>query len=190
MVSKLAVILFLFTFELRQQTRIVDTFDMIEVNHRYNEWGVETWSQLIMWDWHEKDSKFHVEHWIMMKDAHEKTEEGEKEWEKYRRKVEQEIRTIDLKTEWLSASYYRGDFVGGKFFPIKNWTNRYYEVKYNDGKRDRLIRAKIFRETHTQYDPESRDRQVHKNRRGITKEGQDLLYDALSIEGILKNLRN
>lgn len=190
MFGKLALILFLLTFDLSQETRIVDTFDMIEVNHHYNEWGVETWAQLILWDWHEQDSAFHVEHWIMMKDAHEETEEGEKEWEKKRRKIEQKIKSIELRERWLWASQYRGDFVGGKFFPIKNWTNRYYEVKYNDGKHDRLIRAKIFRETHTQYDPESRDRQTHKDRRGLTKLGEGLLSDAVSIEGILEDLRD
>ena len=39
----------------------VDTFDMIEVNHRYNEWGTCNLDQVIAWDWHKRDRDFHVE---------------------------------------------------------------------------------------------------------------------------------
>lgn len=153
---------------------MVDEFDMIEVNHYHDrEWGTEEWSQLICWDWNQaKDNKFHVEWWVMMKDAYKKTEKGEKDWEVKRRKIEAQIRDINLKWEWIKNSSYKGDFVGGKYYPVKNWKTGYYEVRFVDKRGiPRLIKSKIFRETYTTHDPEISDKDFfHKNlRRGLTK---------------------
>ena len=180
------LILFISLFKVGNENVAVDTFDMIEVNHHHNEWGVETWAQVILWDWHPAGSKFHCEKWIMMKDAHKKTDEGRKNWEKLRRKIEQGLDTLERRKQWLNASHYMGDFSSdSKFYPRKNWTNGYYEIKYNDKKIRRIIRAKIFRETYTQYDPEVEDRKYHPadKRRGLT------LPQFKTVEDIINNLR-
>ena len=151
---------------------IVDEFTMIEVNHYHNEWGIETFSQLICWDWKGNKKEFDVEYWVMMKDAYEKTKKGEEAWEVKRRKVEAQIRGVGQRWEWLKNSKYRGDFIGGKFYPVKNGKTRYYEVKFEDkNKRSRIIKSKIFRETFTQYDPEILDKKEwpRELRRGLTE---------------------
>lgn len=178
------MILFLLMFRIDYDDTIVDTFDVIEINHCYNEWGVPRWTQVILWDWHRLDAKFHVEKWIMIKDAYQKTEEGKEKWEKMRRDIEKSINGLEKKREWLRASEYPGDFVKNNLYPIKNWTTGYYEIKYKDGKRDRVIKAKIFRETHTQYDPESKDRKYHptSTRRGLT------LPQSKTVEDIVEQL--
>ena len=85
------MILFLLMFKIDYDDTIVDTFDMIEVNHYHNEWGVQVWSQIILWDWHSVDCKFHVEKWIMMDEAYVKTKEGRKKWEKA---VQESVRSL------------------------------------------------------------------------------------------------
>lgn len=182
----MGLILFLSLFRLGDENLIVDTFDIIEVNHYHNEWGVQVWSQIILWDWHSFDCKFHVEKWIMMDDAYVKTKEGRKKWEKAVQEIKDNLEPLERKQQWGWASYYRGDFVYGKFYPKKNWTTGYYEIKYKDGKRDRVIKAKIFRETHTQYDPESKDRKYHptSTRRGLT------LPQSKTVEDIVEQLTN
>jgi hypothetical protein len=180
----MAIVLFLLMFRIDNDTTIVDTFDLIEINHYHNEWGVPRWTQVILWDWHRLDGKFHVEKWIMIKDAYQKTEEGEKKWEKMRREIESSIKNLDRKREWIRASEYPGDFVKNRFYPMKNWTTGYYEIRYRDNDRDRLIMCKIFRETHTQYDPEREDRDEHPVgiRRGLSLPRSD------SIESVIEQL--
>jgi len=165
----MGLILLLLLFDVNKNPVIVDTFDMIEVNHYHNEWGVEQWSQLICWDWHSYDNKFHVEYWTMMKDAYKKTEKGEKEWEKSRLKIAQQYRDFNQRRDFMSNSEYKGDFEGGKLYPKKDWRSGYYTVKTLNNDGDRLLRAKIFRETFTQNDPEVDDRSPHntKERRGL-----------------------
>jgi hypothetical protein len=179
------LILFISLFKVGNDDVVVDTFDMIEVNHYHNEWGVQTWSQVVLWDWYSSDSKFHCEKWIMMTDAYEKTKEGEKRWEIARRQIEQTLETLERREQWMWASEYKGDYVNSKFLPKKNWTTGYYEIKYNDKKIRRIIRAKIFRETHTQFDPEVKDRKFHptSKRRGLT------LPQVKTIEDIIDDLR-
>ena len=40
------LILLLLLFRIDNSSTVVDTFDRIEVNHHYNEWGAEVWTQL------------------------------------------------------------------------------------------------------------------------------------------------
>ena len=165
------IILLLLLFDINKDPTIVDTFDMIEVNHYHNDWGVEKWSQLICWDWRSYDNSFRVEYWVMMKDAYEKTEEGEKKWEKQRRKIADQYKDFNQRQSWLNSSQYKGDFEGGKLYPKKDWKSGYYEIQFIDGGVSRTIRAKIFRETYTQHDPEVADRDFHEteSRRGLRK---------------------
>jgi len=181
----MVMILFLLMFKIDYDDTIVDTFDMIEVNHYHNEWGVQVWSQVILWDWHSSDSKFHCEKWILMKDAYVKTKEGRKKWEKAVQEIKDNLEPLERKKQWMWASEYKGDYVDSKFIPRKNWTTGYYEIKYDDENIRRIIRSKIYKETHTQFDPEVKDRKFHPTakRRGLT------LPQVKTIEDIIDNLR-
>ena len=165
------LILLLLLFRIDNSSTVVDTFDRIEVNHHYNEWGAEVWTQLICWDWNPRKGVFRVEHYIMMKDAYEETEEGKKKWDKKVRDIADKIKDWMTRVDFLSSCRYRGDFVGGKYYPFKNFRTRYWEVKFFDQGFRRIIKAKIFTETHTQYDPEVADREFFPSqlRRGLTK---------------------
>lgn len=165
------VILLLLFFRIDNNPTVVDTFSRIEVNHYYNEYGAEKWSQLICWDWYGRKSVFHVQHWIMMKDAYKKTEQGEKKWNKKIRDYADKIKDWEARRDFLNGSSYIGDFVGGKYYPFKNFKTRYWEVKFFDKGQQRIIRSKIFTETHTQYDPEVVDREFFRveGRRGLVE---------------------
>lgn len=39
---------------------------MIELNHRYNEWGQHCYSQIIVWQWNGRDSRHDVEAWWLV----------------------------------------------------------------------------------------------------------------------------
>ena len=163
------LILLLLLFDLNKEPPYVDYFDRIEVNHYHNEWGAETWSQLICWDWNPRKGVFRVEHYIMMKDAYKETEEGKKKWDKKVRDYADKIKDWMTRVDFLSSCRYRGDFVGGTYYPFKNFRTKYWEVKFFDNNVDRIIRSKIFIETNSQYDPEVADREFFdiKHRRGL-----------------------
>ena len=165
------LILLLLCFRVDNNPAIVDTFSRIEVNHYHNEWGVEVWSQLICWDWHGRKSVFRVQHWVMMRDAYKKTEEGQKKWDKSVRDYADKIKDWEVRRDFLNASAYRGDFIGGQYYPVKNFKTKYWEVKFFDKGFRRIIKSKIFIETNSQYDPETADREFfpQKLRRGLTQ---------------------
>ena len=165
------LILLFLMFDLNKEPPYVDYFDRIEVNHYHNEWGVEVWSQLICWDWNPRKGVFRVEHYIMMKDAYKKTEEGKKKWDKQVRDYADKIKDWMTRLDFLNDSHYRGDFVGGAYYPFKNFRTTYWEVKFFDKNVRRIIKSKIFIETNSQYDPEIADREFFpsKFRRGLKK---------------------
>ena len=145
----------------------VDTFDLIEVNHKYNQWGTCQLDQVIAWDWHNRHKKFHVEWWRSMRDGRKPTKEGEEKWLKKRRDIADKIKDWPTRRSFLAGTEYRGEFVGGKYMPVKNHRTGYWEIKIED----RIIRAKSFQETHTTNDPEAEDRKEYPSsgRRGLTK---------------------
>tara|TARA_R110000751_G_scaffold45637_1_gene103392 strand:+ start:622 stop:1071 length:450 start_codon:yes stop_codon:yes gene_type:complete len=148
---------------------------MVEINHHYNEYDAEKWSQLILWDWsygrplfNHKNKKFHVQKWVMMKDAYDKTKQGEKKYLKIREEVADTIKDHMARANFINNTHYIGDFVGGKYYPFKNHKTGYWVITCHDGEVFRRIQAKIFRETHTRHDPELLDREEFnsKYRRG------------------------
>lgn len=146
-----------------------DKFDMIEVNHYYDQWGNKSFVQLIYWDWDGRNSKFKCQGWKMMKDALVKTEEGAKKHEKMVDKL-CEKKSLQFIVEIRKNMRYTGDFVGGQLMPKRDYHRRIWTVRFIDGKNDREIRAKIFRETHSQFDPEKANREFYPEdtRRGLT----------------------
>ena len=162
------LILFFVFFRVDPNPPVIDTFDMLEVNHKCNDYGVPNMDQVIAWDWSKRDRKFHCQWWKDMgKSSREKTKEGEKEWLKKRRAIADNIRQWPQRKHWLDNTPYRGEYVGGIYQPVKNWRTGYWEIKFDN----RIVRAKIFRETHTNYDPEVEDRKEfnQKFRRGLRK---------------------
>ena len=160
------IIFLISLFKVDPNPPIIDTFDMLEVNHKCNEYGVVNMNQVIAWDWHKRHKKFHCQWWKNMGDsAKEKTKEGETEWMKKRRAIADKIKDWETRKHFLNNTPYMGEYVGGKYAPIKNWRTGYWEIKFDN----RIIRAKIFRETHTTNDPEVDDRQEFdtKARRGL-----------------------
>ncbi len=133
-----------------------DHYYMIEVNHFYNDYGVERWTQLIMWD--RIDNELRVQKWVMMKDAYTKSDAHQKKYEKTRRKIADQIKDHGLRGEFLAHSHYIGQFTGGKYYPRKQHKTGIWVVLAYDGRWLRRITADHFRETHTQYDPELLDR--------------------------------
>ena len=165
------LILLFLMFDLNKEPPYVDYFDRIEVNHYHNEWGAEVWSQLICYDWNGRKGVFQVQHYIMMKDAYKETEEGKKKWDKKVRDYADKIKDWMTRVDFLTSCRYRGDFVGGTYYPFKNFRTGYWQIKFLDKKFDRIIRSKVFIETRTQYDPEVADREFYatKYRRGLKK---------------------
>ncbi len=165
----------LLLFKIGHDTTIVDTFDMVEVNHYHNDVGAERWSQLIFWDWDLGKTRLNVHYWKIMKGAYEKTKEGENKWNKRVRDIADNIKNWENRKHFLDNAKYHGEFIGGKLFPVKNYKSGYYEIifyeKYGSHSIRRKLQAKTFRETHTTYDVEVFDRKkFHQDyRRGLTE---------------------
>jgi hypothetical protein len=156
---------------------IVDTFDILELNHTYNEWGGEGLVQIMGVDWHIRDRDFHVEWYKLLRDCHIKTEEGEKKWLKERRKIADKIKDWMTRLDFLNSTEYKGEFdKSHKLYPVKNWRTGYWEIKLEG----RIIRAKSFQETHTTNDREVDDRKEHPTqiRRGLSKTREELKKEA------------
>jgi hypothetical protein len=100
-------IIFILLFRIDHNAPTVDTFDMIEVNHKFNEWGACQLDQVIAWDFHKKDHKFHVEWWKNMRDARKKTKEGEAKWLKKRREIADKIKVWETRKSFLANTDYR-----------------------------------------------------------------------------------
>jgi hypothetical protein len=128
-------IIFILLFRIDHNAPTVDTFDMIEVNHKFNEWGACQLDQVITWDFHKEDHKFHVEWWKNMRDARKKTKEGEAKWLKKRREIADKIKVWETRKSFLANTDYRGEFIGGKLMPKKNHRTGYWEIKIQDENR-------------------------------------------------------
>lgn len=153
--------------------KLIDTFDVLEMNHKHNDWGVPTLDQIIAWDLHKFDNKLHVAWWKSLKDGRIKTKEGEEKWLKERRAIADKIKDWETRKDFLNNTKYRGEFnKDSDYYPVKNWRSGYWEIRVDN----RIIRAKIFIETNTVYDPEVDDRKLHPTRlrRGLLKTQKEL----------------
>lgn len=162
------LILLLLIFRIDPNPKIIDTFDILEVNHTYNEWGGKGLVQVMGIDWHRRETDFHVEWYKVLRNCHIKTEEGEKKWLKKRREIADKIKDWMTRLDFLNSTDYVGEFdKSNEYYPVKNWRSGYWEIKIDN----RIIRAKSFSETHTSYDREVEDRKSHPIalRRGLTK---------------------
>ena len=153
------IIILLLLLRIDHSNILKDHYDMVEVNHHYNESGSERWTQLILWDWYPRKGKFHVQHWVMMKDAYTKSESHKEKYEKARAKIADQIKDHTERQLFYQNSRYIGEFTGGKYYPYKNFKTRKWVIICHDNNgRLRKITADMFRETYTREDPEVLDR--------------------------------
>jgi len=193
------IYLFLILFiKIDLSPKVVDTFDIIEVNHTYNKWGGKGLVQVMAIDWVKDDRSFHCQWYKVLRNAFVKTEEGEKRWLKNRRNLADMIKDWPTRQDFLINTPYQGEFNEmHELYPVKNWKTGYWEVKFSN----RIIRSKSFTETHTYYDSEVKDRKnwpVSK-RKGLTKTKEELVKELKGenfehqlpdfIAPILKNMR-
>lgn len=180
---KIFVLLLAFGLPVRDGT-VHDTVDLIEVNTVYDQDdGFPRFTQLIFWDWHDIDRKFHVVAWTMYDNIWVEDEEHEKKWMKAL--MDHCVKTGE---NFQNLTHrYRGKYdpVPGMTFPQKEKDGYYHIVVYKTYKRFD-IKAKIIRETNTMYDPEVEDRREYKDhkRRGIF--GAEPLATVEQPEGTLR----
>ena len=124
----------------------------------------------------------------MSEDAFEKTEEGEKKWNDKMREIEKRYSNLKQRETFRSYYTYKGEFVGGKLYPKKNHINNLYVVDFVDSSGiRRKLQSPVFRETHTQYDPEMDDRWqwnngFKKGRRGWKKQQPKNYFQTNNID--------
>lgn len=92
-----------------------DRCDLVELNHFYDEQGRLVFDQVIFYDWHDDEGRFHV---------------------RASRLVKQE-----------------------SMIPARDWSAGGYRCFWFEGDVSRDVRARFFRETWTQYDPELAERE-------------------------------
>lgn len=165
----------------RQSGAITDRFDLVEVNHHYNKYSYYLWTQLIFYDYDKSVNRFHCQAWKMMKKDHlEKTLAGAEIHERHRRAIESLYKDLETRKDFLNNSNYKGDFVGGPEYPVKDFKRNVYittiyGVGFNTSSNVRRIETKFFRVTHTQYDPERKDRDFlpEDRRRGFSNQAPE-----------------
>lgn len=137
--------------------------DLIEVNTVYGEDAFPMFTQTIFWDWSPINAQYIVRAWKMNEGVWVKSEEHRKEWMKELRDLCDKYPALNFKN---TSNRYRGKYdpVPGVSFPMRRRNllekKDYWEfIFYTDGKRI-VVTAPQFRETHTQYDPERRNREI------------------------------
>jgi len=187
---RLLLLILLFRIDATKSEPIIDTFDLIEVNHIVNEWGIVRYDQLLCWNWSDQKQAYKCEWWKSMNDARNKDDkEKEAKYEKERRAFADSIKDWSLRKSFLDHSYYRGEFEGGKYYPVKNWRTGYWEIKYDN----RIIRSKHFSVTYTNNDPEVENQKLfpRDRRKGLTGWDREIKYaDEFPdfVGAILKNV--
>lgn len=151
---------------------IHDHFDMIEVNHFHNQYGAPVFVQLVLWDWYRTDARFHVQGWLMMHDAFDTSDaEHRREYQAELDRWLSQISNVSQRSHIRRHMAYKGKFVGGRLYPVRDHGAGYFRIRYYDAGVMRVITANLFRETYTTYDPEIDDRRYlpERARRGLSK---------------------
>ena len=145
-------------------------YDLVEVNHVHDEWGVPDFTQLIFWDWSRRDKCHHVQAWSMMRDDRDKSNA------KHRAAFDAAVDAVAgsltgyrQQESFRYAAKYTGEFVGGPMFPRHDYLAGVFRVTMDrEGGRMHVTAASMV-ETFTQYDREVKDRKVwpESKRRGF-----------------------
>lgn len=145
-----------------------DTVDMIEVNTHHDDEGFPVWTQLIFWDWDSVEHDWKVVAWKMYTDElWIENEEHKKQWMKYLREYCDKNPQVNFTQ---AKGKYKGEFtpIPGQNYPKRKNDRFWYLIFYHDKKRIE-VKAKVFRETYTQTDPEvdNREKYPELSRRGL-----------------------
>lgn len=177
--------------KIEHEITYVDKFDIVEVNHHLNEWGQERWTQIILWNWHRLDRKYHVEHFYMLNNCYKRTKSGEIAHNKMLDIIERFIPDIRKRQRFRQESAYKGDFEPTERYPRKDWKTGKYVIEYVDNGLKRKIECNSMQVTFTQDDPEVLDKARHpqKNRTGLTRnEIQPIDYLVENIQKAIQDL--
>lgn len=151
---------------------VTDEFDMVEVNHVYNEYGGHVIDQLIFYNWDRLKKQLRVEAWVMMKNCRTKTKEDEEKFKKERDEyLEKIFRDPILKQKARENIEYKGVYIGGPSAPRIVHEENIFICKFSKNDVDRLIICRSMIETHSDYDRERRNRELfpESQRYGFTK---------------------
>ena len=164
------VLLWLFTSHVNKSSYLVDHFDLIEVNHVYDDAGCRDFVQLVYWDWDASNSRFACQGYMIMRECVVKTEAGEKRFNELVDKICRG-QPLAFQTDVRRAMTYRGDFVKKGRYPMRDFRLKVWKSTWQDKGVFRQIQAKHFRETHTAYDVEVANRELYptSGRRGLQK---------------------
>jgi len=140
---------------------VEDHFDMVEINHLYNDNGNLVLDQIIYWDW--EGDNFHVVDWRPIKDGRETLTSKEYNIRKNQQPMFRGER-LPVVPKW----------VGSQMVPVKR--DNIYRVIWWDGNVLRKVTCDVLMTTWTQNDPELEDRELWPKirRRGLSKK---LLYN-------------
>lgn len=144
---------------------IENQFDMVELNHIYNDDAVPVLDQLIFWDWHRPTKQFVVQAWIIVKDGRDETDAEHFQW--WREMVLRRRAELGRTNGFNCQQRYRGKYVGSPMGPRAE--GRGYVCRFVKDGRAFELRAKCMRETWTMHDPERVNRDVFPEelRRGL-----------------------
>ena len=164
------VLLWLFAGHVNKSQYLVDCFDLIEVNHVYDDAGCRSFVQLIYWDWDSSRNQFACQGYMTMRECLVKTEAGQKKFDAALDKI-CKGQPLQFQVEFRRAMTYRGDFVKKGRYPVRDFRRKIWKSTWQDKGVYRQIQASQFRETYTSFDVEVKDREVHplSCRRGLQK---------------------
>ena len=140
---------------------IQDRFDIIELNHVYDDFSRPKFVQLVFWNWLPSQKSYVCEGYYMLDDCIKKTEEGKKAWDK---KVEKALERVPAlqRAELIVKLDYRGEYHRHSAHPVRLWAARVYRSKWIDkGGNLRAVIGSQFRATHTYHDREVADREFN-----------------------------
>ena len=166
----MVVLLWLWLGATRPDAYITDRFDLLEVNHYYDENGLPEFVQLIYWDWDSGESRFRCEGYVMMDECLVRTEAGQKRFDAHVNKLIAG-KPMQFQTEILSRLRYSGHFVAKGKYPVYDFRKKLWSAKWVKDGVYRRVQATKMRETHTLHDPERDAREFFpvRLRRGLTK---------------------
>ena len=153
-------------------TPIHDHFDIVEVNHVYNEYGGHVIDQLIFYNWDRSQKQLRVEAWVMMRNCRIKTKEDEETFNKERDEyLEKVFKDPILKQKARENIEYKGMYIGGPSAPRIVHGENIFICKFSKNDVDRVVITKSMIETHSDYDRERQNRNLfpESQRSGFTK---------------------
>lgn len=156
-----------------QPEAVLDEFDLVEVNHLYNEYGGHQLDQLVFYNFDRSDRQLKCEAWAILRNCRSHpTKEDEEKFNEYRDKVI-EILFKDPIDKQKARQYIKvkGEYIGGPNTPRKYGDG--YLTQFTSHGVLRRVYTKAMIETHTNIDPERANADKFKDyqRLGFSQKG-------------------